>query len=39
VSLALASLESGQWTRKAAAVVAALDQFNALFAERYETEV
>jgi putative transposase len=37
VSLALASPESG--TRKAATVVAALDQFNALFAARYETEV
>jgi putative transposase len=38
LGMAIASLESSKWRRKAAAVVAALDQFNALFAARYETE-
>jgi transposase-like protein len=38
VGMAITSLESGRWSRKAAAVVAVLDQFNALFAARYETE-
>jgi len=38
VSMAITSLESGKWRRKAAAIEAALDQFNALFAARYETE-
>ena len=38
VSMAITSLESGKWRRKAAAIEAALDQFNALFAARYQTE-
>jgi hypothetical protein len=32
------SLESGRWQHVAASVTAALDQFNAMFEARFETE-
>jgi hypothetical protein len=36
--MAIAVLEGGRWRRRAAGVEVALDQFKALYAERYETE-
>ena len=38
LGLILGSLESGRWRRTAAAIESALDQLNALFESRFETE-
>ncbi|MGH9463430.1 MAG: IS256 family transposase [Vicinamibacteria bacterium] len=38
LGIAVTSLESGRWRRVAANVTAALDQFNAIFEARFETE-
>ena len=38
LGLILGSLESGRWRRTAAAIESALDQLNALFEARFETE-
>lgn len=38
LGIAVSSLESGKWRRVAANITAALDQFNAMFEARFETE-
>jgi transposase-like protein len=38
LGIAVTSLESGRWRHVAASVTAALDQFNAMFEARFETE-
>jgi hypothetical protein len=38
LSLVLGSLENGRWRRNTAALEGALDQLNALFEARFETD-